>query len=67
MNFFYGTLMAVIGLFLVICGAIRSNFVIYRLLVARGCLLWGKGVHRFHELSGLILLVLSILWATGVI
>ena len=60
MNIFWGLLMAVIGLFMLVCGTVKSDFVVYRLLVARSQLLWGDAVHLFFQVFG-------ILWATGVI
>ena len=59
--------MAVIGLFMLVCGTVKSDFVVYRLLVARSQLLWGDDVHLFFQVSGLIVAVLGILWATEVI
>ena len=67
MHWFWGTLMAIIGLFMLVCGTVKSDFVVYRLLVARSRLLWGDAVHRFFQVSGVIVAVLGILWASGVI
>jgi hypothetical protein len=69
MNGLWGTVMAAAGLFLLVCGTTKSDFVIYRLLVARARLLWGAGdaVHRSHQVSGLCILVLGTLWALGFI
>ena len=67
MHWFWGTLMAIIGLFMLVCGTVKSDFVVYRLLVARSRILWGDAVHRFFQVSGLIVAVLGILWASGVI
>ena len=67
MHWFLGTLMAIIGLFMLVCGTVKSDFVVYRLLVARSRILWGDAVHRFYQVSGLIVAVLGILWALGVI
>ena len=67
MNIFWGVLMAIIGLFMLVCGTVKSDFVVYRLLVARSRILWGDAVHRFYQVSGLIVAVLGILWALGVI
>ena len=67
MHWFWGTLMAIIGLFMLVCGTVKSDFVVYRLLVARSRILWGDAVHRFFQGSGVIVAVLGILWATGVI
>lgn len=61
--------MAAAGLFMLACGTMRSEFIIYRLMVARSRILWGKGdaVHRFYQVSGLIIMVLGVLWAAGTI
>ena len=67
MNILWGVLMAIIGLFMLFCGTVKSDFVVYRLLVARSRILWGDAVHRFSQVSGLIVAVLGILWALGVI
>jgi uncharacterized membrane protein len=67
MHWFWGTLMAIIGLFMLVCGTVKSDFVVYRLLVARSRILWGDAVHRFFQVSGLIVAALGILWASGTI
>jgi hypothetical protein len=69
MHVFWGILMAAIGLFMLVCGTLKSEFVIYRLLVARSRALWGPGdaVHRFYQVSGLIIVILGALWAFGLI
>ena len=69
MHILWGTLMAVVGLFMLACGTVKSEFIIYRLMVARSRILWGEGdaVHRFYQVSGVIVMVLGVLWALGVI
>lgn len=69
MNMIWGLVMAAIGLFMLVCGTMKSKFFIYALLVARSRLLWGEGdaVHRFYQVVGLILVALGGLWAAGVI
>lgn len=69
MNLLWGTLMMAAGLFMAICGTTKSDFVVYRLMVARSRRRWGEGdaVHRFYQLTGLILVTLAALWAFGVI
>ncbi len=61
--------MAAAGLFMLACGTMKSEFIIYRMLVARSRILWGKGdaVHRFYQVSGLIIIVLAVLWSVGII
>ena len=67
MNIVCGVLMAIIGLLMLVCGTLKTDFVIYRLLSARSRILWGDAVHRFYQVSGLIVAVLGILWASGII
>jgi uncharacterized membrane protein len=69
MQILWGTLMASAGLFMLVCGTVKSEFIIYRLMVNRSRLLWGEGdaVHRFYQVSGLIVVVLGVLWALGII
>lgn len=61
--------MAVVGLFMLVCGTVKSEFIIYRLMVARSRILWGEGdaVHRFYQVSGVVVMVLGVLWALGLI
>jgi hypothetical protein len=59
--------MAAIGVFMLVCGTTKTDFTIYRLLVARSRILWGDAVHRFYQVSGLIIIVLGTLWAFGLI
>ena len=64
-----GILMAAAGLFMLVKGTAKSEFVIYRLMVARSRIIWGDGdaVHRFYQLSGIIVMILGVLSATGLI
>lgn len=67
MSLLWGIVMALVGLFLLVSATLRTNFVVYRLLVARSRLLWRDRVHLFHQVVGAILVVLGLLWASGVI
>lgn len=67
MNIVLGPLMTIIGLFMLAWGTGKSDFVVYRVLVARSRILWGDSVHRFYQISGLIVAVLGILWVSGII
>ncbi|HIK89556.1 MAG TPA: hypothetical protein EYG09_07915 [Dehalococcoidia bacterium] len=69
MHTLWGTLMIAAGLFMLVGGTLKSEFIIYRLMVARSRLLWGEGdaVHRFYQASGLIVILLGVLWAMGII
>ena len=67
MNVLWGIVMMAIGVSFVYWGSTQSDFVVYRLLAARSKMLWGERVHRFYQIVGAVLVVLGILWATGVI
>lgn len=69
MNVIWGSAMAAIGLFMLVCGTMKSEFVVYALMVARSRMALGEGdaVHRFYQVVGIILLVLGVLWAAGII
>ena len=66
MNWLWGILIVLAGLFLLVCGSLKSNFIIYRLLVARSKILWGDNVHRFHQVVGAIVIVFGVLVAAGI-
>ena len=63
MHILWGCLMAAIGLFIFICGCRKSEFVIYRLLVAKSKILWGERVHQFHQVTGIMVIIFGILLA----
>lgn len=67
MKVVYGLLMVAAGLFMAICGRSRSNFVVYRMMVARSRGLWGEQVYRFHQVAGTIVIVFGVLVALGYI
>ena len=67
MHILWGALMIAAGLFLVVCGRSRSEFFIYRLLVARSKILWGEKVHLFHQISGAMVIIFGLLVALGYI
>ena len=57
--------MSAIGMFMLVCGTLKTDLIVYRLLVARSRIVLGEGdaVHRFYQVVGIILFVLGILWA----
>jgi len=67
MHILWGILIILAGLFLLIFGSLKSNFIIYRLLVDRSKILWGDNVHRFHQVVGAIVIVFGVLVAVGYI
>jgi hypothetical protein len=48
--------MAAVGVLFIVWGRAQSDFVVYRLLVARSRILWGDRVHGFYQVVGVILI-----------
>jgi len=67
MHILWGSLMIAAGLWMLVCASLKSQFVIYRLIVARSKILWGDNVHRFHQISGALVVVFGILVALGIV
>jgi hypothetical protein len=67
MHLLWGILIVLAGLFLLVCGRLKSGFLIYRLMVARSRILWGDNTHRFHQIVGAIVIVVGVLVAIGYI
>jgi len=65
MSLLWGILLVLAGLFLLICASLRSQFVMYRLLVARSRILWDDHVYRFHQIAGALVIVFGVLVALG--
>ena len=57
MQILWGSLMFAIGILMLVCGTLKTEFILYRLLVARSRMALGEGdaVHRFYQLVGIIL------------
>jgi len=67
MHLLWGILIVLAGLFLLVCGRLKSDFFFYRLIVARSKILWGDNTHRFHQIVGAIVIVVGVLVAVGYI
>ncbi len=67
MHLLWGILIVLAGLFLLVCGRLKSDFFIYRLIVARSKILWGDNTYRFHQIVGAIVIVVGVLVAVGYI
>jgi hypothetical protein len=65
MHVFWGCLTATAGLFMLVCGLSKSEFVVYRFMAARSKSLWGENVHRFYQVVGVIVIVFGALVALG--
>ena len=66
MNFVWGSITLIIGLFFLIGAIKKSKFILYKLFVARAKLLWGDNVHVFFVVVGVILIGLSSLFFFGI-
>jgi len=58
--------MIAIGAFLSICGFLKSEFIIYKILASRSKILWGDKVHIFYAFVGILVAIMGILYAFGV-
>lgn len=67
MNILWGGLMVLVGLFILICSSLKSDFIIYRFLVARSKVLWGERVYQFHQISGVLIIGFGLAMVLGYI
>jgi hypothetical protein len=65
MNYLWGSLMVLMGVFLLVSALKKSEFIMYKLFVARAKLLWGDNVHSFFVVVGVVLIGLSALFFLG--
>ena len=65
----WGIILSLVGLFLLISGLTRSNFIVYRLFVARSIVLWKseEKVHKFYQVVGVLIILFGILVALEII
>ena len=66
MNYLWGSLMALVGLFMFVSALKKSKNAIYGLFVARAKLLWGERVHSFLLVVGVIIMGVSSLFFLGI-
>lgn len=66
MNYLWGSIMVLIGLFFLVSALKKSEFIIYKFFVAKAKLLWGDNVHSFFAVVGVILMGLSSLFFFGI-
>jgi hypothetical protein len=61
MGIVWGLIVAAVGALFIVWGRTRSEFVVYRLLVARSRILWGEGdrVHGFYQVAGAMMIVVG--------
>lgn len=61
MNYLYGSLMILIGLFFTISAFMESEFIVYKVLTARSKLLWKDNVHNFYKVVGILIILVGFL------
>lgn len=61
MNIVWGMVTVVIGLVLVRSSFRKSESIMYKLLVARSRMIWGKHSHKFLFFSGVLIVIVGIL------
>jgi len=61
----WGLAFIAIGLFILIYSLLKTNFIVYKLMVARSKILWGENVHQFYQIVGVILIILGIIVSLG--
>lgn len=65
MSYLWGMMMILIGLFVTISGTIKSDFIVYRMFVARSKIMWGDHVHRFYQVVGIVIMIFGAVIALG--
>ena len=65
MHILWGILMIAVGIFMSVCGRLKSQFFLYKLMVARSKIIWGENVHRFYQIVGVIIIAVGVLVALG--
>jgi len=66
MNILWGSLTALIGLYIFVSALIKSEFIVYKMLTARAKLLWGENVHTFLLIAGLLITGFGSLFFFGI-
>lgn len=67
MHVLWGVLIVAVGVFMLVCAILETDFVVYRILVARARILWGDNVHWFFRIAGSLVAVFGVLVATKVV
>jgi uncharacterized membrane protein YkgB len=59
--------MTLTGIYFLFSATTKSKSLFYQALVAKSRILWRSNVYRFHQIVGVILIIIGLLWAIGVI
>jgi hypothetical protein len=62
MNYVYGIITILIGLFFIISAFLKSEFIVYRILTARSKMVWKDKVHDFYKVVGFIIVIVGFLF-----
>lgn len=57
MKVIWGLIIAMAGALFITWGHTKSDFGLYRLLVARSRVLWGDRVHGFYQIAGALMII----------
>ncbi len=57
MNIIWGLIISMVGALFITWGRTKSDFGLYRLLVARSRILWGDRVHSFYQIVGAVMFI----------
>jgi hypothetical protein len=63
LNIVTGLIIAAVGALFIAWSRTQSEFVLYRLLVARSRLLWGDRVHTFYLVAGAMMIAFGAILA----
>ena len=63
LKIFLGIIVALIGLFFVVCSRMKSQNKFYQVFVKSGRTIWKDNVYFFHTGIGVIIMVLGIFYA----
>ncbi len=62
----WGLIMISIGALMCLGGTLKSQNALYQLLVRRSEILWGGHTYRFHQVSGVLIMLFGVAMAVGV-
>ncbi|MEY2959685.1 MAG: hypothetical protein RLZZ01_2253 [Actinomycetota bacterium] len=67
MGIVWGLVVAAVGALFVAWGRARSDFAVYRVLVARSRIFWGEGdrVHTFYVVAGALMIGVGVVVAVS--
>jgi len=67
MEKFWSLIVIIIGLLILIGSIKKSEFILFKLIVARAKILWGNSVYLFLMISGIFVMIFGVLMFFGVL